>query len=69
MLALHTRVTRQINFPKYIFLEIYLPVIRVFAERALVAFASAPLGTTTYNMENAGDQSAEHGAGPWTEGG
>lgn len=49
-----TRVTRQINFSKYIFFEIYLPVIRVFAERALVAFASAPLGTTMFDMEKFG---------------
>jgi len=51
MLVLGTRVTRQIHFSKYIFFGIYLPVIRVFAKRALVAFASAPVGTTMFDME------------------
>lgn len=38
------RVTRQINFSKYIFFEIYLPVIRVWPKRATAAWPSAPLG-------------------------
>lgn len=62
-----TRVTRQINFSKYIFFEIYLPVIRVL-RNVLWSHLQVPRwGRLCATWQRAGDQCLERGVDmPWT---